>query len=222
MGRRSFYPHLLTFFTCITVVLLSHETANIPARDVMASVFLAIAVASLIVASRVRIRITGSHRVTKKQQPPQPESFTRVSNRLMQLEVVCTLVVPWILLVLAVNDVHLVRDELTVAHLVAPHLFFFQVQILLEMTLMVAQCDASIIFFYTAAANAYRALPLGTCLLRSLVAVVDANASMSLTDWLIVVVLPSIATLLWLYSSLIFLPLEWYPVVVEATRAERA
>jgi hypothetical protein len=219
MVHRNIYSHTLILFSCLTVVLLSKEQANIPVRDLIASALLAVAVGLLIAG----VRITGvvSHDVKKQASPPAPpESFQRSSKRLMQLEVIWTLFVPWILLFLdKMYDFHLLEDpheKLTVAYLVTPHLFFFQVQIILEAVLVVAKCQ-SFLFLYTAAANAYRALPLGTCILRSLLTLVTMPLY-SANDWFVVVVLPCVATCLWLYSSLIFLPLEWYPVVSNVER----
>ena len=216
MVHRSFTPHVLFIFLCLSVVLLSHEQDNIPSRDVLASVIMAAAVVVGLVVANGGVRITKSLDGKKPFLSTQPESFRRASSVLMQLEVIWTLILPWTLLILENNNFDLAHNKnLTVAHLVAPHLFFFQIQILLELALMVAHCDAWTIFLYTAVANAYRALPLGTGILRSFFAVGSGNM-VSATDWLIVIVLPSVASCLWLYSTLIFLPLEWYPVVVSS------
>lgn len=216
---------LLILFICLNAVLLSHEQAYIPGRDVIASELFAVTVGLAVIG----VRISGGNKpVVKKQSHSSPQfaSFQSHSNKLMQLEVIWTLLIPWVLLfVNKMYEFHYQKggsngdeahDDLNVAYLVSPHLFFFQVQIILEIVLMVSHCD-SIIFPYTAAANAYRALPLYTWIMRSLLTVPDMPL-FSAAHWFTVVLLPCIATCLWLYSSFIFLPLEWYPVVANAQR----
>jgi hypothetical protein len=214
-------------FVVLTVVMLKHHRNEIPRRDVYASLFLFAwsAVASAISAA---IKRTTSDTTTKQQQKPptktstetaqRPVEFTRTSNQLMQYEVLLTLLVPWIVLRASKWVQHNWQlPEGLVEHLLVPHLYFFQSQIAAEAILLATRQDA-LLFPYTCVANALRALPLATWILRSLVATQTMFHVYNPFHWVLVVLLPAAAAALWLYSSLIFIPLHWYPVLHDDER----
>lgn len=206
----------LVIFAVLTAVILKHQATEIPVRDVNTSLFLI--TWSLVVSG-------GAALVKRKQQRStatttrhddhhhlgRPPEYTRTSNQLMKLEVLLTLVLPWMLLKssgLIQHHLHLPKGM--VEHLLVPHLYFFQAQILGESVLFATHQD-DLVFFYTCMANALRGLPIGTWLLRSLVALQDIQLYNPF-HWLLVAGLPIACTALWIYSSLIFIPLIWYPV----------
>jgi hypothetical protein len=203
----------LVIFTVLTVVLLKHHQEQIPLRDVYTSSLL---FAWCIVGSGISgllAKKTSAKSGPAARQPPspRPSSFARASNRLMQFEVIGTLVLPWLFLRSSpLVERYLLLPSGIVEKLLVPHLYFFQAQIAAE-AIIVATHQDHLLFLYTWAANALRGLPLGTWILRSLVAFVESINPCNPFHWLIVVGLPAVGAMLWLYSSLIFIPLIWYP-----------
>jgi hypothetical protein len=226
MAKKKF-TNLLYLFICLTAVLAAHQCEHIPLRDAKSGVALVL-LASL--AATVRVL----HRPEKQQQQHDArhrlptgsaaaERYHRVALRLMNLEILFTILIPWILLFWdrafpADGLLDDVRKQPSLGHLLVPHLFFFQCQIIGEMILWKAGYSGGLVpFYYTAAANALRAFPVGTWILRSL-AVAPGVEPASPVHWLVVAVLPLAAAGLWAYSSLVFVPLVWYPVLQEPSR----
>lgn len=203
---------VLATFTVLTVVLLKNQIEEIPQRDVATSMLL---MASSL-ASVVSALLFGEQRRTvDKTSHRRSDSFLRVSSQLMQWEVLFTIVVPWFLLkcsgVLR-HQLHFIPDrDNAIDHLLVPHLYFFHAQIVGEAILMVSHQD-SLVFPYTCLANAFRAFPLATWFQRAVLASQEIQ-QYNPFHWLLVAGLPLVATILWLYSSFVFLPLKWYPVV---------
>jgi hypothetical protein len=208
-------------FTVLTVILLKHHMEEIPVRDLYTSALL---FALCVVASAASVLFLPAKKSLAKQrsglsprQHHRPSEFARASNRLMQLEVVGTLVVPW--LVLRASkwvDRHLDLPSAVVERLLVPHLYFFQAQIAAEAVLFATHQDW-LLLPYTCVANALRGLPLGTWIVRSLVESIQSVNPYNPFHWLIVAGLPAVGTGLWLYSSLVFIPLIWYPVATRVT-----
>jgi len=92
-------------------------------------------------------------------------------------------------------------------HLLAAHLFVFQTQIGIECIIQLAgERRKWIMFPFTVFANLYRGVTIATWIMRVVVEEVLEPRD---------VVLPIIALCLWLYSSFIFIPHEWYPLLKE-------
>jgi len=214
------HANILIIFACLTAVLLSHEKANIPTVDLAVARFLALAVTLLVVWVRILARTNKiAVNAAKKELP---EETQQASKKLMFHEVIWTLLMPWFLLFLdrVCYQTDLLRTDnfdKTVAYFVTPHLFFFQVQIILETVLEITKASHSypwLLFHYTVVANTYRGIPLGTSLLRSLYALPDMQLY-NVQHWVVVVVQPIMTAVLWLYSSLVFVPQIWYPALVQ-------
>jgi len=231
------YANVLVVLTCLSVILLSHEKENIPSHELLMATFLAAAVAIRVLWVRIfqqmllrrgNRKLSSSGGATPFQLPAHS---LQISQHLMLQEVVWTILVPWIWLFLDHNNsstlLRMATSNQTVGYFVAPHLFFFQVQIVLESVLQVTfirNDDPShrfLLFHYTAVVNAYRGVAVGVTLLRSLYALPDLQLN-NFHQWWVVAVLPSVTTLLWLYSSFIFLPLHWYPALLWADHHRRS
>jgi len=212
------YANTLVVLACLTVVLLVHEKENVPARDLIAAQVLALAVAVKI----VWVRIFNRKHEEASTAVELSEHAQQVGKTLMAHEVLWTLLAPWLWLYLDRRcNFELLRTlNQTVAYFVIPHLFFFQVQIVLESVLQVTgvvgktSSDPWLLFDYTVLANCYRGVVLGEGLLRSLYALPTLQVY-NVHHWIVVVILPVATTLLWLYSTLIFLPIHWYPTLIE-------
>ena len=90
-------------------------------------------------------------------------------------------------------------------HLLAEHLFIFQAQIAGECIIALAgESRRWLIFPFTCVANTYRGVTLGTWLMRMM-----EEDEIQSRD----VILPVMATGLWIYSSFVFIPREWYPLL---------
>jgi hypothetical protein len=204
----------LVVFTVLSVILLKHHLEEIPQRDLYTSSFLfawcvvGSGVSELLARERLKTPSPAVHR----QHSPRPSDFSQASNRLMQLEVFGTLVAPWMFLRSSpLVERYLLLSSDVVEHLLVPHLYFFLAQVAAEAIIFATHQDR-LMLPYTCVANALRGLPLGTWILRSLVATVESIDTYNPFHWLIVVGLPAVAAALWLYSSLVFIPLIWYPV----------
>ena len=214
------YTNILIIFACLTAVLLSHEKANIPTVDLAVARFLALAVTLLVVWVRILARTNKNAACAAKKE--LPEEAQQASKKLMFHEVIWTLLVPWFLLFLdrVCCQTDLLRTDnfdKTVAYFVTPHLFFFQVQIILEAVLEMTKANHSypwLLFDYTVVANTYRGIPLGTSLLRSLYAL-PVMQLYNVQHWVVLVVQPIMTAVLWMYSTLVFVPQIWHPALVQ-------
>jgi hypothetical protein len=213
----------LVVFVVLTVIMLKHHRNEIPRRDVYSSFFL---LAGSVVASAISMLLKRMRKDTKKKlQNKTPAEaveaskrraeFTRLSSQLMKYEVLFALLLPWIALRASKSiQIYCQVPMGLVEHVLVPHLYFFQAQIAAEAILLATHHD-ELLFPYTWLANALRALPLATGILRSIVAIQTMFYVYNPFHWVLVVGLPAAATALWLYSSLIFLPLHWYPVLLQ-------
>jgi len=215
-----FSTGLLVLFSVFNAVLLKNQRNEIPTRDVVASALVVLSAYAVLVLEELYFH----HPRTKSAiAKPTTPAYRRDVNALMLSEVVFDLVVPWILLSKNAAFWHRKLDHLlesetggegdghnVLGYLLVPHLFFFQAQIVGELMFYVAG-RGSLVFPYTCMANAYRFFPLGTCIRRSYAAFRNASI-LDPFHWLVVVLLPSIIAMLWVYSSFVFVPLEWYPL----------
>ena len=130
------------------------------------------------------------------------QRFRKIFNTLSMFEVMFTIFMPW----LAIIEGILNRDETRRnGHLLASHLFIFQAQIAGEcMIMMFGERRKWMLFPFTCIANAYRGVTLGTWILR----VMNEDVLVPRDA-----ILPLIATALWVYSSFVFIPREWFPLV---------
>jgi hypothetical protein len=153
------------------------------------------------------------------RRPLQSPDFIRLTNQLVQVDVLCSIFVPWLLLASQETIRHCAKLPVggTVAHLLAPHLYFYQVQIAAE-ALLIATRQEYWVFPYTCVAAFLRGFPLGTWLWRSLSVVTSIAQEPpspyhnNLCWWLLVAGLPAACSTLWLYFVLVFIPLRWYPL----------
>ena len=202
---------VLTTFIVLFVVLLKNQVDEIPTRDVATS-FILMASSLLAVVSGLVTQAADGKKTTPS---PRQESFQRVSNKLMNLEILFTLVLPWLLLKSSSfiqHQLQLVPEtDRIIEYLLVPHLYFFQAQIVGESMLFVSHRN-ELVFPYTCVANALRAFPLATWIQRAIV-VLHQIQLFNPFHWLLVAGLPMAASVLWLYSSLILIPLKWYPVI---------
>lgn len=133
---------------------------------------------------------------------PKSKRFRMLFTTLSTLEVLLTIVVPW--LSLLENLIH--RNAMH-GHLLASHLLIFQTQIALEcIIIMAGENRRWILFPFTLLANCYRLLSILTWIVRTL-----NETNLESRD----VLLPAIAFILWTYSTFIFLPREWYPLIIK-------
>ncbi len=129
------------------------------------------------------------------------ESFRDIFNALSALEVVSTILIPWLVILEGLLNKN---ETMKNGHLLAPHLFIFQTQIAGEcMIMLYGERRKWLLFPFTCIANAYRGVTLGTWLLRVLNEDVLGSRE---------IILPMIATGLWIYSSFVFIPKKWYPL----------
>lgn len=131
---------------------------------------------------------------------PKGKRFRMKFNTLSTLEVFFTLLVPW----LSILE-HLIQRTPMHGHLLASHLLIFQTQIALEcIIIMAGEQRKWILFPFTLLANCYRLSSLLTWIVRTF-----NETNLDSRD----VLLPAIAFSLWVYSTFVFLPYEWYPLI---------
>lgn len=131
---------------------------------------------------------------------PKSKRFRMIFTTLSTLEVLFTLLVPW----LSILE-HLIQRTPIHGHLLASHLLIFQTQIALECIItMAGEQRMWILFPFTLLANCYRFLSILTWILRTL-----NETNLDSRD----VLLPAITFSLWMYSTFVFLPREWYPLI---------
>jgi hypothetical protein len=127
--------------------------------------------------------------------------FRNIFNTLSALEVVFTILIPWLVILEGLLNKN---ETMRNGHLLAPHLFIFQTQIAGEcMIMLYGERRKWLLFPFTCIANVYRGVTIGTWVLRVLNE--DAIGSRE-------IILPMITTGLWIYSSFVFIPKEWYPL----------
>ena len=147
----------------------------------------------------VVILLWGRHRhapilVTHESQLMRT-AFTRIST----LEVVFTIILPWVLLLIAGENN---RQLLGI-----PHLFVFQAQIILEVMFTLAD-RGDFNFPFTIVANLYRSKSIIAWCHQTYFRTTTAT---SIPFQMASLALSTIAALLWLYGSLIFIPTIWFP-----------
>lgn len=131
---------------------------------------------------------------------PKSQRFRMIFTTLSALEVLFTVLVPW----LSILE-RLIHRTPIHGHLLASHLFIFQTQISLECIIVMAGEQRKwLLFPFTVLANCYRLLSILTWIMRTL-----NETNIEFRD----VVLPAIAFGLWIYSTFVFLPREWYPLI---------
>ena len=131
---------------------------------------------------------------------PKSKRFRLIFTTLSTMEVLFTVLVPW----LSILE-HLIQRTVVHGHLLASHLLIFQTQIALEcIIIMAGEHRKWILFPFTLLANCYRFFSILTWVVRTL-----HETSLESRD----VFLPAIAFSLWMYSTFVFLPREWYPLI---------
>jgi len=198
---------LLAVFCVLNAILWKCCITRIPKRDVVASV-------GCLVLSLALSTLTPE----KSFELGHTKRFLQTYQMVMTMEIVFSILAPWLVLIfiLAVE-----KEESKWPDRIAPHLFFFQSQIIGELLLLV-QNKQWYVFEYTVAATACCLLPVLTCLCRSLPEDFQNReftwhylpSNIALDD-LYNLSLPLTAALLWAYSTFWFLPIEWYPLVKE-------
>lgn len=204
---------LITVISVLNVVLIKHWENAIPMRDLSASGV----VLGLVVLAALA---PGSHRIPQvRRRNVKTSSIMEslyvhrvMSSKMLWLrpESMFMLAVPWALILLK-----RMQHEEEAGYLLVPHLQFFQSQILGEAILFAAN-KSEFIYHYTCLTNAYRALPLGTWLLRSLSIMMGMQSieSWDLVDFAVLLVLPALAFVLWAYETFVSLPIELYPTTL--------
>ena len=139
---------------------------------------------------------------SKRTQSIESKRFRKIFTTLSSFEVVFTIILPWLIIMEGILNQH---ENSKNGHLLAAHLFIFQTQIGIECIIQLAgERRKWIMFPFTMLANIYRGVTIATWILR-----VMAEEVVESRD----IVLPIIALCLWLYSSFIFIPYEWYPLL---------
>ena len=188
---------ILVIFSVLETLLWYLCSDFIPRRDVGAGL-LAVTVLLVLPSNMVLVQ-------RKTLQPN--ERFHKLFVLLSTFEVVVTLVAPWYYIRHSYDDGNSMRYQL------APHLFVFQGQIVLE-TLVMSQKDdtAIVMFWYTVVANTYRATALVTWVQRVFFDFETKSGDQSIISYLCIptTILPVLAVLIWCYSNY-FIIFEWYP-----------
>ena len=128
--------------------------------------------------------------------------FRSLFATLSLMEVAFTILLPWLIIS---KDIFHRSRTIKNGHLLAGHLFIFQAQIAGECIVELADEKRSwLIFPFTCIANMYRGITIATWIQR-----VFAQQKIEYSD----MVLPFIAGVLWIYSSFIFIPRVWYPLI---------
>jgi hypothetical protein len=139
-----------------------------------------------------------------KESMPKLDSkrFRSIFKALSTMEVIFTILIPWLIILEGIFNRSQTHKN---GHLLASHLFIFQAQIagecLIEMT---GDRRRWLVFPFTCLANAYRGITIGLWIAR----VMEENAIESRD-----LIIPAIAGALWIYSSFIFIPREWWPLI---------
>ena len=207
---------LIAIIGLLTVELLRAKLDDIPDRDLYASLVGLVGVAAAILTTK-----SLSFPRHNFQRTPR---FVKSFRMLTLAEVFFTLVVPWAVLsrnwqrpTTLLQFPLLMRPEIdvdtpTVEHLLVPHLFIFQVQILLEAIISLSS-ESSLLFPYTCVANAYRAVPLAVWVLQTKALVVSQSEELGTLESIFAILLPAVTVLLWTFSSFRFLPSDRRPLL---------
>lgn len=154
-------------------------------------------------ACRVGLLIVLSLSMFESNDPynrPKSKRFRIIFTTLSSLEVLFTVLVPW----LSILE-HLIHMTAMHGQLLASHLLIFQTQIALEcIIIMAGEHRKWILFPFTLLANCYRFFSILTWVMRTL-----NETNLEKRD----VLLPAIAFGLWVYSTFVFIPREWYPLI---------
>lgn len=152
--------------------------------------------------SPILIMVLASFESRERPKNVRVERFRNIFNALSALEVVTTILIPWLIILEGLFNKNETRRN---GHLLAPHLFIFQAQIAGEcMIMLYGERRKWMIFPFTCIANSYRGIVIGTWLLRLMNEDVLGSRD---------IVLSIIATGLWIYSSFVFIPRIWFPLV---------
>mmetsp|Transcript_3561 Transcript_3561/g.7869 ORF Transcript_3561/g.7869 Transcript_3561/m.7869 type:complete len:222 (+) Transcript_3561:126-791(+) len=132
------------------------------------------------------------------------KSFMNKFKILSTFDVVFTILIPWMMILEGIlNKTETKRN----GHLLAAHLFIFQAQIAGECLINLAgERRKWLKFPFTCAANAYRGVTIGTWIMR-----VSEEDELVSRD----VIVPVIVTAIWIYTSFVFIPRVWYPLLKE-------
>lgn len=137
-----------------------------------------------------------------KSNRPRTNRFRSIFAALSTMELFFTVLVPWLIILEGIFNKSQTQKN---GHLLASHLFIFQAQIAGEcMITLTGENRKWLLFPFTCVANAYRAVSIGTWVMRVMDEDVLENRD---------IILPVIAGALWLYSSFVFIPREWFPLL---------
>ena len=192
----------LLLFGSLECILLLYHRKELPTRDIAA-----VKVASLILLILpfliASIPTTWHTQVLVVQVEKTPR-FRAIFSRLSLAEIFFTVIIPWIQILLVAGN----------ASMALPHLFVFQAQIALESLILAEGNNCKFALFpFTAVANIYRFVPIASWLMNSQHICSNNESTTGVLKFCRELILPSIALLLWSYSTLIFIPLEWYPLL---------
>ena len=194
-----------TLFSALDCILLLHHRKELPTRDIVAVKIAAL----LLFVIPFLISYTPSAWRTQTIVVEKTPRFRAIFSRLSLAEIFFTVIIPWVQLLLHVR----VAGTTSLA---LPHLFVFQAQIALE-SLILAEGNESkfALFPFTVVANVYRFAPIAIWWMNSLHTCSNSEPTTSTFRLLVCceLMLPSIALLLWSYSTLVFIPLEWHPLL---------
>jgi len=208
------YWSLLAVFSSLNYVLIQEHWQVIPRWDVVASAAGLFLVVAFILKGKL----------FPKERPElvKTKRFQKAFFSLTILEVLFQLILPWLLLSYNLTIEKITTDyvkpplaigakEQMFAYMLAPHLFVFQMQIILEMLIFLSG-QKHLLFPYTCFANAYRVVPLITWSLRAY-NVAPQLGHLGLFQKYLSIFLPLMANTLWIVSSLVFIPFEWMPLI---------
>jgi hypothetical protein len=183
------YTRLLSVYIFLDLILVVCFRQAIPRRD--------------FAACRVGLFLVLFLTAFESDEPykrPQSKRFRTIFTSLSTLEVLFTILVPW----LSILE-HLIHRTNVHGNLLASHLLIFQTQIALECIIILAGDKRKwIIFPFTILANLYRFVSILTWITRAW-----SETNLEFRE----VVLPAITLFLWIYSSFVFIPYEWYPLI---------
>jgi hypothetical protein len=143
---------------------------------------------------------------SKESRPKlNSERFRNAFKALSTMEVIFSILIPWLIILEGILNRSQTDKN---GQLLASHLFIFQAQIAGECIIELAGTRRRWLMFpFTCLANAYRGITIVSWILR----VVEQN-TIEIRD----VIIPMIAGSLWLYSTFVFIPREWYPLIKKA------
>ena len=192
----------LLLFGVLECILLLYHRAELSTRDISA-VKVATLILLVIPFLIVSIPTTWYAHVLAAKVEKTPR-FRAIFSRLSLAEIFFTVIIPWIQILLVTGN----------ASMALPHLFVFQAQIALESLILAEGSDCKFALFpFTAVANIYRFANIYRWWMNSQQICSNNESTIGVLQFCCELILPSIALLLWSYSTLIFIPLEWYPLL---------